>query len=184
MRRRVSPLDAAFSLVADPILGDAGIAARLAVDALRLLGFLGWFVAQTGTHELLTRVIGHAFRLRICSLSFSAVEGSSGRWSRRGPARWGSRSTQPREATWIRYVPLPMSRSAQQTHGRRNGIRTLGPLPGESTCRDGVVRPFRHFCLREGPRVRILFPSAASHVAQCWRLAESGAADGVIPITA
>jgi hypothetical protein len=25
------------------------------------------------------------------------------------------------------------------------------------------------------PRVRILFPSAASHVAQCWRLAESGA---------
>jgi ABC-2 type transport system permease protein len=32
-------------------------------------------VAQTGTHELLTRVIGHAFRLRICSLSFSAVEG-------------------------------------------------------------------------------------------------------------
>jgi len=54
MRRRVSPLDAAFSLVADPILGDPGIAARLAVDALRLLGFLGWFVAQTGTHELLT----------------------------------------------------------------------------------------------------------------------------------
>jgi hypothetical protein len=74
-RRRVSPLDAAFSLVADRILGDAGIAARLAVDALRLLGFGGWFVAQTGTHELLTRVTGHAFRLRICSLSFVAVEG-------------------------------------------------------------------------------------------------------------
>ena len=75
MRRRVSPLDAAFSLVADPILGDPGIAARLAVDALRLLGFLGWFIAQTGTHELLTRVTGHAIRLRICSLSFVAVEG-------------------------------------------------------------------------------------------------------------
>jgi hypothetical protein len=42
---------------------------------LRLLGFGGWSVAQTGTHELLTRVIGHAFRLRICSLSFSVVEG-------------------------------------------------------------------------------------------------------------
>ena len=74
-RRRVSPLDAAFSLVADLILGDAGIAARPAVDALRLLGFGGWFVAQTGTHELLTRVTGHAIRLRICSLSFVAVEG-------------------------------------------------------------------------------------------------------------
>jgi hypothetical protein len=70
MRRRVSPLDAAFSLVAD-LLGSAGIA----VDALRLLGSGGWFVAQTGTHELLTRVTGHAFRLRICSLSFVAVEG-------------------------------------------------------------------------------------------------------------
>jgi hypothetical protein len=41
-------------------------------------GFLvsdGWFVAQTGTHELLPHVTGHAFRLRICSLSFSFVEG-------------------------------------------------------------------------------------------------------------
>jgi hypothetical protein len=61
--------------VADPIVGDAGIAARLGVDTLRLLGFGGWSVAQTGTHELMTRVIGHAFRLRICSLSFSVVEG-------------------------------------------------------------------------------------------------------------
>ena len=75
MRPRVSPLDAAFSLVADPILGDAGIAARLAVDTLRLLGFGGWSFAQTGTYELLTRIIGHAFRLRICSMSFSVVEG-------------------------------------------------------------------------------------------------------------
>ena len=65
MRPRVSPLDAAFSLVADLIVGDAGIAGRLAFDALRLLGFGGWFVAQTGTHELLTRVTGHAFPLRI-----------------------------------------------------------------------------------------------------------------------
>jgi hypothetical protein len=32
--------------VADLILGDAGIAARLAVDALRLLGFGGWFVVR------------------------------------------------------------------------------------------------------------------------------------------
>jgi hypothetical protein len=32
--------------VADRILGDAGIAARLAVDALRLLGFGGWFVVR------------------------------------------------------------------------------------------------------------------------------------------
>jgi hypothetical protein len=56
MRRRVSPLDAAFSLVAD-LLGSAGIAARFAVDTLRLL------VAQTGSHELLTRATGHALRL-------------------------------------------------------------------------------------------------------------------------
>jgi hypothetical protein len=51
--------------VADLILGDAGIAARLAFDAQRLLGFGGWFVAQTGTQERLTRVTGHAFRPRI-----------------------------------------------------------------------------------------------------------------------
>jgi hypothetical protein len=60
--------------VADLILGDAGIAARLAVDALRLLGFGGWFVAQTGTHELLTHVTGHAFRPAHCSLSLAVVE--------------------------------------------------------------------------------------------------------------
>jgi hypothetical protein len=69
-----APIDTAL-FVADFILGDAGVAARLTVDAVRLLGFGGWFVAQTGTHELLTRVTGHAFRLRICSLSFVAVEG-------------------------------------------------------------------------------------------------------------
>ena len=51
--------------VADLILGDAGVAARLAVDTVRFLGFSGWFVAQTGTHELLTRVAGHTFRLHI-----------------------------------------------------------------------------------------------------------------------
>ena len=59
----------------DLILGNAGIAARRAVDTVRLLSLGGWFVAQTGTHELLTSVTGHAFRLRICSLSFVAVEG-------------------------------------------------------------------------------------------------------------
>jgi hypothetical protein len=32
---------------------------------LRLLVFGGCFVAQTGTHEVLTRVTGHPFRLRI-----------------------------------------------------------------------------------------------------------------------
>jgi hypothetical protein len=35
----------------------------LPFDALRLLGFRGGFVA--GTHELLTRMTGHAFPLRI-----------------------------------------------------------------------------------------------------------------------
>jgi hypothetical protein len=35
----------------------------------------GFLVSAAGTHELLTRVAGHVFRLRICSLSFSAVAG-------------------------------------------------------------------------------------------------------------
>jgi hypothetical protein len=39
-----APIDAAL-FVADLILGDAGVAARLAVDAVRLLDFGGWFVA-------------------------------------------------------------------------------------------------------------------------------------------
>ena len=47
------------------ILGGGGIAARLAIEAFRLLVFGGWFVAQTGTQERLTRVTGHAFRPRI-----------------------------------------------------------------------------------------------------------------------
>ena len=88
-----SPLDAAFSLVADLILGDGGIAARLAVDALRLLGVGGWFVAQTGTHELLTRVTGHAFRLHIavCHCLLLRVDLSAGRRRRSSMA---SRPTQ------------------------------------------------------------------------------------------
>ncbi len=39
-----APIDAAL-FVADLILGDAGVAARLTVDAVRLLDFGGWFVA-------------------------------------------------------------------------------------------------------------------------------------------
>ena len=59
-----APLDAAL-FVTDLILGYAGVAARLTVDAVRLLGFGGWFITQTGTHELLTRIAGHALRLCI-----------------------------------------------------------------------------------------------------------------------
>ena len=47
-RRRVSPLDAAFSLVADLILGDAGIAARLAVDAVDAVDACGFLVSAAG----------------------------------------------------------------------------------------------------------------------------------------
>jgi len=75
--------------VADLILGDAGIAARLAVDALGLLGFGGWFVARTGTHELLTRVTGHAFRLciTVCLSLLSTVDLGAG--LAEDEARWG-----------------------------------------------------------------------------------------------
>jgi hypothetical protein len=90
-RRRVSPL--AFSLVADLILGDAGIAARLAVDALRLLGFGGWFVAQTGTYELLARVTGHAFCLRIALCHSLLLRVDLGA-DRRRRSSMASRSTQ------------------------------------------------------------------------------------------
>jgi hypothetical protein len=62
-------LDAAFSLVADLILGNAGVAARLTVDAVRLLGF-GRAAAQTGAHKGLAGVAGHAFRLRVALCHF------------------------------------------------------------------------------------------------------------------
>jgi hypothetical protein len=74
--------------VGDFILGDAGIAARLAVDALRLLVFGGCFVAQTGTHEVLTRVTGHPFRLRIAVCHSLLLRVDLGAGLAEGDARW------------------------------------------------------------------------------------------------
>ncbi len=87
-RRRVSPLDAAFSLVADLILGDAGIAARPAVDALRRLLLGGWLVAQTGSHALLARVTGHVFCLRIAVCRSLLLRVDQALVSPKGEARW------------------------------------------------------------------------------------------------
>ena len=93
MRRRVSPLDAAFSLAADLILDDVGIAAWPAVDALQLLGFGGWFVAQTGSHALLARVTGHAFCLRIAVCRSRLLRVDQGAGFAEGRSSVASRST-------------------------------------------------------------------------------------------
>ena len=70
----------AASLVTDFVLGDAGVAARLAVDAVRLLGF-GGGAAQARTHKLLASIAAHTARLRIAvfhSLLLRAELGAGG----------------------------------------------------------------------------------------------------------
>ena len=77
----------------------------LPFDALRLRGFGGWVVVQPGTHELLTRVTGHAFPLRIAvchSLLLRVI------WARVSPK-----------------AKLVESRSTQQRKRLRSAVKSL-----------------------------------------------------------
>ena len=69
-------------LVADLVLGNAGIAARLPVDAMRLFGFSGP-AAETGTHKLLSGAASHACCLRVAVLHTLLLGGELGTCWRR-----------------------------------------------------------------------------------------------------
>jgi len=69
-------------LVADLVLGNAGIAAWLSVDAVRLFGFSGP-AAETGTHKLLSGAASHACCLRVAVLHTLLLGGS---WALAGVA--------------------------------------------------------------------------------------------------
>jgi len=61
-------------LMADFVLSDASVAARLTVHTLWLLS-LGGGTAQTGTHKLLAGIAGHAASLRIAVLHALLLRG-------------------------------------------------------------------------------------------------------------
>ena len=70
-------------LVADLVLGNAGIAARFSVDALRLFGLSG-SAAETRTHELLSGAAGRTGCLRVTVLHSLLLRGKLGtRWRRK-----------------------------------------------------------------------------------------------------
>ena len=69
--------------MADLVLRDAGIAARLPVDAVRLFGLSGP-AAETRTHELLSGASGHAGCLRVAVLHALLLRSELGaRWCRK-----------------------------------------------------------------------------------------------------
>jgi hypothetical protein len=147
-RRRVSPLDAAFSLVADQILGDARIARPLTHSSF-LLAFGGWFVAQTGRrtaapnsrarHWIVTGKVPAGAILIDAQFMFSIILPAC-LWAFNRTAAWINAASRTR-------LPLPhRSRRRCPPTGTSSAMPMFGPC-----CRSSRARGPRTFaCARKG----------------------------------